>query len=77
LKNAAQVMNAVSDAGEILIIPARRQSLPNISANNTPKSAIASLPWKLPSDREIVAYAKKYFKIGPARAAAASGSITR
>jgi len=47
----AQVMNAVSDAGEILIIgpPTRRRSLPSTFASNTPISAIASLRSKLPT----------------------------
>jgi hypothetical protein len=47
----AQVMNAVSDAGEILIIgpPMRRRNSPNISASSTRRSASASLRWKLPT----------------------------
>jgi hypothetical protein len=79
-KNAAQVMNAVSDAGEILIIPARRQSFAKYLREQHPKIGdriVAVEAADHPSDREIVAYAKKYFKIGPARAAAASGSINR
>ncbi len=76
----AQVMNAVSDAGEILIIgPAGartelekfiREKHPNIGDR-----IVAVLAADHPSDPEIVAYAKQYFKIGPARVRPSAGSF--
>ena len=73
-----QAMNAVSDAGEILIIgPAGaktefarflRAEHPSIGDRIVAVEAADH-----PSDREIVAYAKKFFKIAPPRVAA-SGS---
>ena len=75
----AQVMNAVSDAGEILIIgPA--------SAKTEFAEYLREQPSKIgdrivaveaadhPSDGEIVAYAKRHFKIEPARVTSPSGS---
>jgi stalled ribosome rescue protein Dom34 len=71
----AQVMNAVSDAGEIMIIgPAGaktelarflREQHPNVG-----ERVVAVETADHPSDGEIVAYARKHFKIGPARGAA-------
>jgi len=75
----AQVMNAVSDAGEILIIgPA--------SAKTEFAKYLREQPSKIgdrivaveaadhPSDGEIVAYAKRHFKIEPARVTGPNGS---
>jgi len=75
----AQVMNAVSDAGEILIIgPA--------SAKTEFAKYLREQPSKIgdrivaveaadhPSDGEIVAYAKQHFKIEPARVTGPNGS---
>ena len=75
----AQVMNAVSDAGEILIIgPA--------SAKTEFAEYLREQPSKIgdrivaveaadhPSDGEIVAYAKRHFKIEPARVTGPNGS---
>jgi len=46
-----QVLNAISDAGEILIIgpTARKPNSPNISASSTQKSVIGSSRWKPPT----------------------------
>ena len=75
----AQVTNAVSDAGEILIIgPAGaktelakfiREKHPNIGDR-----IVAVQAADHPTDPEIVAFAKQYFKIGTARVTAAGGS---
>ena len=75
----AQVMNAVSDAGEILIIgPAGakgelakfiREKHPDIG-----NRIVAVLAADHPTDREIGAYAKQYFKMAPARVTPASGA---
>lgn len=72
------VAAAVADAGEILIIgPAQaktelagylREHMPKIGAK-----IVGVEPADHPSDREIVAYAKKHFKIGILRAAASAG----
>ncbi|HEY8334060.1 MAG TPA: translational machinery protein [Tardiphaga sp.] len=72
------VAEAVADAGEILIIgPAQaktelasflREHMPKIGAK-----IVGVEPADHPSDREIVAYAKKHFKIGILRAAASAG----
>ena len=64
----AQVMNAVSDAGEILIIgPANAKTeLAKYLHEQHPKIGeriVAVEAVDHPSDREIVAYAKKHFKI--------------
>jgi stalled ribosome rescue protein Dom34 len=66
----AQVLNAVSDAGEILIIgPAgAKTELAKYLREQHPKIGdriVAVEAADHPSDREIVAYAKKHFKIGP------------
>ena len=65
----AQVMNAVSDAGEILIIgPAgAKTELAKYLREQHPKIGeriVAVEAADHPSDREIVAYAKQHFKIG-------------
>jgi DNA-binding MurR/RpiR family transcriptional regulator len=70
----AQVMNAISDAGEILIIgPAGaktelakylREQHPTIG-----ERIVAVEAADHPTDPEIVAYAKRHFRIGIARAA--------
>ena len=73
----AEVMNAVSDAGEILIIGPG-------SAKTELAKYLREQPSKIgdrivaveaadhPSDREIVAHAKQYFGMAPARAGSAS-----
>jgi stalled ribosome rescue protein Dom34 len=71
----AQVMNAVNDAGEILIIgpaSAKTEFAKYLREQHAALGdrIVAVEAADHPSDREIVAYAKKYFKIGPARAAA-------
>lgn len=65
----AQVMNAVADAGEILIIgPASaKTALAKYLREKYPKVGeriVAVEAAEHPSDREIVAYARKHFKIG-------------
>jgi stalled ribosome rescue protein Dom34 len=75
----AQVMNAVSDAGEILIIgPASAKTeLAKYLRDGHPAVAdriVAVEAADHPSDPEIVAYARQYFKIAPARAAVTGGS---
>lgn len=70
----AQVMNAVSDAGEILIVgPASAKTeLAKYLREQHPKVGeriVALEAADHPSDGEIVAQAKKHFKIPPARAA--------
>lgn len=65
-----QVMNAVGDAGEILIIgPAgAKTELADYLRDQHPKIGeriVAVETADHPSDREIVAYAKQHFKIGP------------
>ena len=67
----AQVMNAVSDAGEILIIgPASAKTELAKYLREQPSGIgdriVAVEAADHPSDHEIVAHAKKYFKIGPA-----------
>lgn len=66
----AQVLNAISDAGEILIIgPAgAKTELAKYLREQHPKIGdhiVAVEAADHPSDHEIVAYAKKHFKIGP------------
>jgi stalled ribosome rescue protein Dom34 len=68
----AQVMNAISDAGEILIIGAgsAREELAKYlreQHSGIGERIVAVEAADHPSDREIVAYARKYFKIGPGR----------
>jgi stalled ribosome rescue protein Dom34 len=75
----AQVMNAVSDAGEILIIgPAGaktelakfiREKHPDIG-----NRIVAVQAADHPSDREIAAYAKQFFRMAPARVTPARGA---
>jgi stalled ribosome rescue protein Dom34 len=78
----AQVMNAVSDAGEILIIgPASAKTeLARYLRDKHPQIAdrvVAVEAVDHPSDAEIVAYAKRHFKIAPARVTATGGSVSR
>jgi hypothetical protein len=78
----AQVMNAVSDAGEILIIgPANAKTeLAKYLRDKHPKTAdrvVAVEAADHPSDPEIVAYARRYFKIAPARVNSTHGSFNR
>ena len=66
----AQVLNAISDAGEILIIgPAgAKTELAKYLREQHPKIGeriVAVETADHPSDPEIVAYAKKHFKLGP------------
>jgi stalled ribosome rescue protein Dom34 len=73
-----QVMNAVNDAGEILIIgPAgAKTEFANFLREQHSKIGdriVAVEAADHPSDREIVAYAKRHFKIAPPRAAASAG----
>jgi hypothetical protein len=75
----AQVMNAVSDAGEILIIGPAGAKTELAKYLREQHAAIGDRIVAVeaadhPSDREIVAYAKKYFKIGPARTTAPGAS---
>lgn len=75
-----EVMNAVSDAGEILIIgpaSAKTELAKFIRAQHSKVGdrIVAVEPADHPSDREIVAYAKKYFKIDAPRVAAAGGTV--
>jgi len=75
----AQVMNAVSDAGEILIIGpagAKTEFAKYLREQHSKigDRIVAVEAADHPSDREIVAYAKRHFKIGPARVTAPSGS---
>jgi DNA-binding MurR/RpiR family transcriptional regulator len=76
----AQVMNAVSDAGEILIIgPAgAKTELAKFfreQHSHIGDRIVAVQAADHPTDREIAAFAKQYFKIGPGRVAAAGGSL--
>ena len=78
----AQVMNAVSDAGEILVIgPASAKTeLAKYLRDKHPQIAdrvVAVEAADHPSDAEIVAYAKRHFKIAPARVTATGGSVSR
>jgi hypothetical protein len=64
-------MNAVSDAGEILIIGPASAKMELAKYLREQHSGIGDRIVAVeaadhPSDREIVAHAKKYFKIGPA-----------
>ena len=75
----AEVMNAVSDAGEILIIgpaSAKTEFAKYLREQHSKigDRIVAVEAADHPSDREIVAYAKQYFKISPVRAASAGGS---
>jgi stalled ribosome rescue protein Dom34 len=75
-----QAMNAVSDAGQILIIgPAgAKTELAKFIRDKDPKIGdriVAVQAADHPTDREIAAYAKQYFKMHPARVAPARGSF--
>jgi DNA-binding MurR/RpiR family transcriptional regulator len=75
----AQVMNAVNDAGEILIIgPAGAKTelakFIREKHSNIGDRIVAVQAADHPTDREIVAYAKQYFKMAPARVTPAGGS---
>jgi stalled ribosome rescue protein Dom34 len=74
----AQVMNAVSDAGEILIIGpsgAKTELAKFIREKHSDIGGriVAVQAGDHPTDREIVAYAKTFFKIGPARVTPRAG----
>ena len=74
----AQVMNAVSDAGEILIIGPASAKTEFAKYLHEQHSTIGDRVVAVeaadhPSDGEIVAYAKQHFKIGPARATVPGG----
>jgi stalled ribosome rescue protein Dom34 len=78
----AQAMNAVSDAGEILLIgPASAKTeLAKYLREQHPQIAeriVAVEAADHPSDPEIVAYAKRYFRIGPARVTPPGGAAKR
>src|SRR6202035_4678796 len=78
----AQVMNAVSDAGEILIIgPADAKTelakYLREQHTNVGERIVAAEAADHPSDPEIVAYAKRHFRIGTARIAAPGGAANR
>ncbi len=75
----AEVMNAVGDAGEILIIgpaSAKTEFAKYLREQHSKigDRIVAVEPADHPSDREIVAYAKQYFKIAPPRVAAVGGA---
>jgi stalled ribosome rescue protein Dom34 len=68
----AQVMNAISDAGDILIIGpgnARTELAKYLREQHSKigERIVAVEAADHPSDREIVAYAKQHFKIGTLR----------
>jgi DNA-binding MurR/RpiR family transcriptional regulator len=70
-----QVMNAISDAGEILIIgpsSAKTELAKYLSEQHSKigDRIVAVETADHPSDAEIVAYAKRHFRMGPPRAAA-------
>jgi stalled ribosome rescue protein Dom34 len=74
----AQVMNAVSDAGEILIMGpsgAKTELAKFIREKHSDIGGriVAVQAGDHPTDREIVAYAKNFFKIGPARVTPRAG----
>jgi hypothetical protein len=69
----AQVMNAVNDAGEILIIGpagAKTELAKYLREQHSTigERIVAVEAADHPSDPEIIAYAKKHFRMGPARA---------
>jgi hypothetical protein len=71
-------MNAVSDAGEILIIGpsgAKTELAKFIREKHSDIGGriVAVQAGDHPTDREIVAYAKNFFKIGPARVTPRAG----
>jgi stalled ribosome rescue protein Dom34 len=70
----AEVTDAVSDAGEILIIgpAAAKTEFARFVREQRPaigNRIVAIEPADHPSDREIVAYAKRHFKMAPPRVA--------
>lgn len=72
LKFLAQVMDAVRDAGQILIIgpSIAKTELAKYFRDQNPKLAeriVAVEAADHPTDGEIVAYARQYFGMGPAR----------
>jgi stalled ribosome rescue protein Dom34 len=74
----ADVMNGVSDAGEILIIgpSSARTELAKYIREQQPdigKRIVAVEAADHPTDHQIIAHAKQYFKLGPARVSAARG----
>jgi len=76
----AQVMNAVSDAGEVLIIgPAgAKTELAKFIREKDSKIGdriVAVEAADHSTDREIVAYAKRHFKMAPPRVSPARGSF--
>jgi len=77
----AQVMHAVSDAGEILIIgPASAKTdfakYLREQHSKIGERIVAVEAADHPTDREIVAYAKQYFRIAPVRVTTTSGSTS-
>ena len=75
----AEVMHAVSEAGEILIIgpaSAKTEFAKYLREQHSKigERIVAVEAADHPSDREIVAYAKKYFRIAPVRVTAKSGT---
>ena len=75
----AQVTEALSDAGEILIIGpagAKTEFAKYLREQHSKigDRIVAVEAADHPSDREIVAYAKQHFKIGPARVTAPGGA---
>ena len=78
----AQVVHAVSDAGEILLIgPASAKTeLAKYLREQHPQIAeriVAVEAADHPSDPEIVAYAKRHFRFGTARVTAPGGAAER
>ena len=76
----AQVMNAISDAGEILIIGpagAKTEFAKYLREQHSKigDRIVAVEAADHPSDREIVAYARHHFKIDPARVTAPGGGL--
>jgi stalled ribosome rescue protein Dom34 len=72
------IADAVNDAGEILIIgpAAAKTELAKYLREKAPRIGermVGVEPADHPSDREIVAYAKKYFKIAALRAGTPAG----
>jgi len=74
----ADAMNGVSDAGEILIIgpSTARTELAKYIREQRPdigERIVAVEAADHPTDHQIIAHAKQYFKLGPARVSAARG----
>jgi stalled ribosome rescue protein Dom34 len=73
-----QILDAVSDAGEILILgpSVTKIELAKYMSEQNPTVGgriVAVEPADHPTDGEIVAYAKRYFRIGVVRSAAGHG----